>query len=209
MANGQIDLSFGGFNALALVRRRHAQEGNAEVEARGPVLGRRRRHRLVDLLQPGLHRQEVPRAVRRDRSSCRPCRWPSTAKRPASRSTSSRARSPRARMSPQGHRVPRQRRRREGLHRLARLRGQVRPRRRQGELLDELGLKDKDGDGFREFPDGSKLTCARISRPTPRQEHKSEERPAGARLEGVGIDCQDQPGAADLVRRQLEPTAST
>ena len=119
MGNGQIDLSFGGFNGVALSDVATLQEGDAEVQARGPVLGRWRRHGLVDLLQPGLHREEVPRPVRRDRSSSRPCRSAYNRERGPQVDLLRAGRDHHRHDEPQGHRVPRQRRGREDLRRLA------------------------------------------------------------------------------------------
>ena len=41
-------------------------------------------------------------------------------------------------------------------------------------MLDELGLKDKDGDGYREFPDGSKLSLRGDQQADTTQEQKSK-----------------------------------
>jgi len=57
-------------------------------------------------------------------------------------------------------------------------------------LLDEIGLKDKDGDGFREFPDGKKLTLRADQQADTVQEHKSKNAQLVRDWKAIGIRLQ-------------------
>jgi peptide/nickel transport system substrate-binding protein len=64
-------------------------------------------------------------------------------------------------------------------------------------MLDELGVVDKDGDGFREFPDGSKLTI-RLDFPADTDdEHKSKNQYLVADWKAIGIKATQNPVAPE------------
>jgi peptide/nickel transport system substrate-binding protein len=54
-------------------------------------------------------------------------------------------------------------------------------------MLDELGLKDKDGDGYREFPDGEKLTLRGDQQADTSQENKSKNAQLVRDWKAIGI----------------------
>jgi peptide/nickel transport system substrate-binding protein len=67
-------------------------------------------------------------------------------------------------------------------------------------LLDGIGLKDKDGDGYREFPDGSKLSLRADQQADTTQEHKSKNAQLVRDWKAVGVK---------LVINPVPPTSYT
>jgi peptide/nickel transport system substrate-binding protein len=61
------------------------------------------------------------------------------------------------------------------------------------QMLDEIGLKDKDGDGFREFADGEKLTLSADQQADTAQEHKSKNAQLVRDWKAVGIRLKINP----------------
>ncbi|MDQ3854979.1 MAG: ABC transporter substrate-binding protein, partial [Chloroflexota bacterium] len=60
-------------------------------------------------------------------------------------------------------------------------------------MLDELGLKDRDGDGFREMPDGSKLTVTLDYHADAAREHVSKNNLLARDWKAVGINAKPNP----------------
>ena len=209
MSNGQVDYVHGPFIGLAL----------ADVQTL-QGLAEKNQHRVLlwdtgtgtasmMFAQPGLQGSRTTANCSASRSSGRRCATRSTGRRPGSRSTSSRARSPRAPSAP----------------RAIEFVGSAEGKKyyedwkdsyveydveKAKSLLDELGLKDKDGDGMREFPDGKKLSL-RIDLPGRRRRRaQGQGRAAVPRLEGkVGLKCVVNPVAADRLQRRLGERQAT
>ncbi|MFC7623208.1 ABC transporter substrate-binding protein [Microlunatus sp. GCM10028923] len=60
-------------------------------------------------------------------------------------------------------------------------------------LLDEIGIKDSDGDGLRELPGGKKLTLRLDYQANQAEEHSSKDRQLIADLKAVGIEMRLNP----------------
>ncbi len=60
-------------------------------------------------------------------------------------------------------------------------------------LLEELGVKDSNGDGMRELPNGKKLTLRLDWQSDQRQEHTSKDNQLVSDLKAVGIEMQKNP----------------
>jgi len=64
-------------------------------------------------------------------------------------------------------------------------------------MLDELGLKDTNGDGFREFPDGSKLQVRIDVQADRNDETKAKDNLLASNWKDVGINCMVNPVPPD------------
>ncbi|NYE74437.1 peptide/nickel transport system substrate-binding protein [Microlunatus parietis] len=60
-------------------------------------------------------------------------------------------------------------------------------------LLEEIGIKDSDGDGMRELPNGKKLTLRLDTTADSSQEHKTKDNQLVADLKAIGLEMQINP----------------